>query len=370
MQPSTAAILKLLAIAGLLSACNFSPAPQGGATPTIQGIISTATAEVTPTPLPTATLSVPQVESATSTATPAPPTITPTATNTPGPYEYTIQAGDSLISIIQNFGYTDFSTAPGSIISEVVRINDNILDADTLPGPGSVILIPRQTATPTPANTEAAVAMAATNDALVPNIEFSDNTTMTQYVVQEGDTIISVASEYNLTLEQIAVLNPELDFFSCNFEIPSGGTGCNVPLQIGQPVNIPAPTPTPTLSPTPSGSETPTLTPTYSALMLIYPPQGGVAQPSVFSLQWVGVGVLQPEEVYLVQVTDVTYTNASTFYGVTRDTSYPLPESLIPTDGQTHTFNWAVSIAKPNPQGAYATVSGQPQIRSFQWQSR
>jgi LysM repeat protein len=354
----------------LLAACNINTPPQGGATPTIQAVEPTLTPETTLTLPPTPTAAMPQVESATPTPTQAPPTVTPTPTNTPGPYEHTIQAGDSLISIIQEYGYIDFSTAPGSIISEVVRINDNVPNADTLPGPGTVILIPRPTATPTPANTEAAIAMQATNAASVPNVQFSEDTTMNQYVVQEGDTIISIASENNLTLEQIAVLNPDLNFFSCNFEIPSGGTGCNVPLQIAQVINIPAPTPTPTLSPTPSGNETPTPTPTYIAPMLVYPPHGAVALPTVFSLQWVGVGILRPDEVYLIQVTDITDPNTPPFYDITKDTSYQLPESLIPTDGQTHTFNWTVTIARPNAQGAYATISGQPEIRSFQWQSR
>jgi hypothetical protein len=365
-------VTKLLALSltlVLLAACNFTNAPQGGATPTIQDVPPTLTEPPTLTLPPSLTAPPFEIESPTPTETPAPPTVTPTPTETPGPYEHTIRAGDSLITIIQEYGYREFSTGPGSVIDEIVRLNESIPNADTLPGEGTVILIPRQTATPTPANTEAAIAMEATNAASVPNVEFSENTTITQYNVVEGDTIISIASENNLTLEQVAVLNPELDFFTCNFEIPSGGTGCNVPLQIGQTINLPAPTPTPTLSPTPSGSETPTPTPTYAAPILVYPPQGAVAQPVVFSLQWVGVGVLQPDEVYLVEVQDVT-TNAPPFRDVTTDTSYKLPDSLIPTDGQPHTFNWTVRVAKPNAQGVYGTIGGAPAIRSFQWLSR
>ena len=108
---------------------------------------------------------MPQIESPTPTETPAPPTVTPTATDTPGPYEHTIEANDTLGYIIQLYGYTDLGTGPGSIIAQVVAMNDNIPNADTLPGVGSVILIPRQTATPTPASTEAAAVMQATNAA-------------------------------------------------------------------------------------------------------------------------------------------------------------------------------------------------------------
>jgi LysM repeat protein len=355
----------------LLAACNFSNDPQAGATPTVQEVAVSNTPEptLTLTLAPTPTLPQLQVESPTPSPTPAPPTITPTVTETLGPYEHTIKAGDSLITIIQEYGYTDFNTGPGSIIAAVVAANENIPNADTLPGEGSIIFVPRQTSTPTPGSTEAAVVMEATNAASVPNVQFSENTTINEYTVQEGDTIISIVGEYNLTLEQIAVLNPDLNVFGCNFEIPSGGPNCNIPLQINQVLKVPAPTPTPTLSPTPSGSETPTLTPTYAAPILVYPPQGASAQPGVFSLQWVGVGVLQPDQVYLVEVTDTTL-NLATYRQLTRDTSLLLPDSLIPTDGQTHTFTWTVWVAAPNPSGVYGPVGGVAPVRTFLWQSR
>jgi len=358
-----------VSMALLLAACNFNPAPQGGATPTIEEIPPTFTLIATLTLSPTLTTLSPQVESPTQTATTAPPSLTPTVTETLGPYEHTIQVGDSLIIIIQAYDYSDFSTSPGSIIDEIVRLNDSVPNADTLPGAGSVILIPRQTATLTPASTEAAVVMLATNAAVAPNVQFSENTTITDYLVQSGDTIISIAQENNLTLEQIAVLNADLNVFGCNFEIPSGGPGCNIPLQVGQRLKLPAPTPTPTLSPTPSGSETPTATPTYIAPILVYPPQGAVAQPGIFALQWVGVGVLKSNEYYLVEVVDMT-SNAEPVRQVTKNTSFLLPESLIPTDGQAHVFNWTVRVAAPNDQVVYRTIGGEPEIRSFQWQSR
>ncbi|MEO8607625.1 MAG: LysM peptidoglycan-binding domain-containing protein [Chloroflexota bacterium] len=357
-----------------LAACNFSTAPQGGATPTIQAIPATSTPLVemtlTATSAPTLTLDLPQVASPTPTETSAPPTITPTVTDTPGPYEHTMKSGETLGYIIQQYGYTDLSVAPGSIIAAVVALNDNVPSADILPGDGSVILIPRQTSTPTPASTEAAVVMQATNAAEVPNVQFSPETTFSEYTVQEGDTIISIAGEFNLTIEQIAVLNTDLNVFGCNFEIPSGGPNCNIPLQIGQVIKYPAPTPTPTLSPTPSGNETPTPTPTYAAPILVYPPQGAVAQPGVFTLQWVGVGVLQPNQVYLVEVVDTTTANAPTYRQITRNTSLPLPDSLIPSDGQVHTFNWTVRVAAPNDQGVYQIMGGTAEVRIFQWQSR
>ena len=37
-----------------------------------------------------------------------------------------------------------------NVLAEVVRINDNVSNVDSLPGAGAIILIPRQTATATP----------------------------------------------------------------------------------------------------------------------------------------------------------------------------------------------------------------------------
>lgn len=362
--------LKGLICVGLLMV-GCSSAPQGGVTPTVEAIVATSTPVPTITLTPSPTLvqePVQQVDVGTSTPTEtaAPPTETPIPSPTPGPYEYTIKTNDTLGYIIAQFGYDDLSTAPGHIIDQVVRLNDTIQSADILPGPGTVILIPRQTATPLPENTETAVAIEATA-AIAPNIPTASS--IIQYVVQEGDTVVSIAQTYNITLAQIAVLNQDLEISSCNFEIPSGGEGCNIPIKVGQTLNLPAPTPTPTLSPTPSGNETATPTATFIAPVVIFPPDGAAAGAGVFSLQWVGVGVLEPDEAYLIEVTDVTANNI-VLRAVTRNTSYPLPDSLIPTDGQTHSFSWVVYVAKPNADKVYSRVGGAASEHLFTWASK
>lgn len=360
-----------LLICGLGAGC--SSAPQGNVTPTVEALLSTPTAAITLTLPPSATLIQPTTEQVsvntlTPTPTSAPPTETPLPTPTFGPYEYTVQANDTLGFIVQQFGYQDLSTGPGSIIDQVVRLNDNIQSADILPGPGSVILIPRQTATPTPENVETAAAVASTNTAEAPNVpEFS---LIDDYIVQPDDTIVEIAQIYNTTLGNLFFLNPDLPgIFSCNPEIPSGGPDCNITLSVGQTIKVPAPTPTPTLSPTPSGNETATPTPTLAAPIVIFPPNGASAGAGVFALQWTSAGVLQPDEVYLVQVTDVTL-NQIVLQAVTRNTSYLLPDSLIPTDGQPHTFSWMVWVAKPNADRVYGRVGGIATEQTFTWQSK
>ncbi len=360
----------LICVCVLMVGC--SSAPQGGVTPTVEAIIATST-EI-PTITLTASPSLVQepvqqvaVGSSTPTETAAPPTETLTPSPTPGPYEYTIQANDTLGFIIQQFGYTDFSRDPGHIMDQVVRLNDTVQSMDVMPGQGTVILIPRQTATSLPENTETAEAIEATA-ASAPNIPTASS--VMQYIVQPGDTIVGIAQNFNITIAQIVVLNPQLEGVeSCNFEIPSGGEGCNIQINVGDSLNLPAPTPTPTLSPTPSGNETATPTATFVAPVVIFPPDGAAAGAGVFSLQWVGVGVLESDEAYLIEITDVT-ANAIVLRAVTRNTSYPLPDSLIPTDGQTHSMSWMVWVAKPNADKVYGRVGGAPPEHLFTWASK
>src|SRR5690606_14751707 len=124
-------------------------------------------------------------------------------------------------------------------------------------------------------------------------------TTIVEHTVRSGETIVGIADQFETTLAILDQLNPELLFLNCDFSNPSGGPECNVPLSVDQVIKVPAPTPTPTLSPTPSGSETPTPTPTYAAPLMIFPPDGAIAQGTSIRFQWVSVGVLPPDYVYL-----------------------------------------------------------------------
>ena len=128
------------------------------------------------------------------------------------------------------------------------------------------------------------------------------------------------------------------------------------------------PPPTPTLSPTPSGNETATPTPPYDAPVYVFPPDGGIARPGRIELQWVSVGALEPDEAYIVQVKDITAdTDVVAF--VTRSNTYELPADLIPTDGQTHRFQWWVSVGKRNDRGVYDIISRNAPVSTFEWQS-
>jgi hypothetical protein len=360
-------LLCVLAAASSLTGCDLGVVPIQ--TPTVQVEPSAQpTASASPSPTPTRAIAtlvvatlVPQIESPSPTWTPGPPTETFTPSPTPGPFEYTIQSGDTLLYIIQQspFNYRDTQ-----VLDEILRLNPQISSIDRLPPPGSVILIPRQTATPTPAGFEL-------TRAVLPPVTAAptfDTSRVVQVTVKEGETILGIAEQNATSLSILATLNPDIDFIGCDFDSPFGGSGCSVLLVQGQAVNVPALTPTPTLSPTFSGSETPTATPTYAAPIAVFPPRDASASARTFLLQWLSAGVLQPQQVYVVQIEDSTA--GTSFTGVTTDTSYELPRSLLPADGQTHQMRWRVSVGEPNNTGAYRLIGGEAPWNTFYWQSR
>jgi hypothetical protein len=365
-------IVAIILLGLLLAACNFSFEE---ATPTVDGIIEEPIdplpeiAEVSPSPSPTAT---PTSQDEIQIATPTPfftdvPTETPIPTETLGPWEYEIRAGDTLGYIIQQ---PPFNYRNRAVIDEIVRINPNIPNPDTLPGPGAVILIPRPTETPIPEGLELTAAIDAAQGVLTRgNVRLPANAEIGLHVVRQNETAIGIVEQYGgMTLEIFSQLNAEVNFLGCNFEEPGGGPSCAPNLREGQQVNVVLPTPTPTLSPTPSGSETPTPTPTYRPPSLISPFSGGIAPPGVVTLQWVSVGSLKVDEVYLVQVRDTT--NDTVWHDTTRLTSIRLPNWMIPDDGQQHSMEWSITVARPNDQGVYAPVGAWSETRTFQWQSR
>jgi hypothetical protein len=360
----------LLIFLWLLAGCNFDTSE---ATPTAEVIIQptdtipVATVTPQPTMIPVASSSPLPTEPAEiqiSTPSPTPtlfPSDTPIPTETPGHWEYVIQQGDSLYYIIQQppFNYDNYD-----VVNEIIHINDNMNNVDSLPAPGSTILIPRPTASPPPQPGD------DTTTSINPSTHrFPENTTFGCHTVQEQETLIGIAEQYGVTLEILSQLNSDIDWGGCNFENPSGGENCNPFISIDQCISVPFPTPTPTLTPTPSGNETPTATPTFAAPRLIFPPQNSIVPPRIINLQWVSVGVLQPEEYYLIQVVDVT-AGTQPWRNITQSTSTTLPDTLIPADGQSHIMEWVIVVVKADDQGLYSPVGGTSSTQTFQWQSR
>lgn len=109
------------------------------------------------------------------------------------------------------------------------------------PGSGQLANIQNATATPVPSLTFTPTPIGAQGITPAPMRVI--------YIIQPGDTLLAIAARFNISLEQLAEMNPTLDFSSCNFAEPNGGANCSINLSVGQEINISA-TPLPPVSQT------------------------------------------------------------------------------------------------------------------------
>ena len=355
----------------VLAACNIrqqqpipSPAPTetGRLAPTVRASAVPASATALPSPAPaSATLEVQAVE----------PSILPTSNAKPAPasptslyVEYTIGEGETLFYILQlpqhGYGYEP------NVAATVVALNENIPNADSVRG-GITIRIPRPTARPT------APGAAATEELLATmGFDTSSGTTLAVgagvgcHEVVAGDAIVGIAVQHGTTLEILHSLNQELNWFGCNFTLPSGGANCAPNLSIGQCVNVPLPTPLPTAFPTPSGAETATPTATAPAPQLLAPIEAAELRAESLVLQWLGISGLQKQDEYLVEI-DIP-SRGETLRQVTRANSFIVPAALEPEGDGAVELRWRVSVARKDAQGVYRYVGGIGNWRGLRWQ--
>ena len=323
---------------------------------------------------PSATLFLPTL------TVPPPPSATPEPTATPGPCDQVVQAGDTLITLAIRCGHNDLA-----ILDVIVDLN-GLRSAESIQQ-GQHILIPWPTPTPgateadTPADggtTGQSAAPADTTGAgsdpyaiseVIPTATLQPG--VTWYTVQTGDNIIQIAVQFDATIEILSQLNPEVTFSQCDFGMASGGGNCIVQLVAGQQLRVPVPTPTPTLSPTPNGSETPTptATPTFNAPSLLNPGDRALfGRDDIVTLRWVTTGVLGPDEIYQVTVTDTTAGRVYT--ETTNDTLFIIPAEWQPANGQRHTFTWQVAVGPAGTTGGLASITFNTPSRLFFWDSR
>lgn len=192
------------------------------------------------TETPTATLTFTPTNTNTPTSTPT-ETPTPTVTFTPtpsAPFEYTVEDGDFLFSIIEKFNLGDNGLA---LILLLNPYAPNDPDGNVGIDPSSLsIFVGQRIIVPNPG-------MALPTATPVP-LETLRRGTIIEYTVQAGDSIAAIAAKFNSTSEAILEEN-DLDNANLIF--------------IGQILDIPVNlvTPAPTLAPTVTLAATITPTP-------------------------------------------------------------------------------------------------------------
>ncbi len=221
----------------------------GDSTPTLEVV------ESTNTPLPSAT--------------PAPPTptqetgIVPTATNVqsaggdsgtdrpisddfPGTIIHTVRRGDTVSRIALLYGSTTQAIISANALNEsaLIFVGQGLVVPVRIPDPATV----------TPTSTNVVIVVTATQPAApIPTPNPSDST----YVVQPGDTLNRIASQFNTTVGALVQLNgianPNRIFSGQVLTIPVAGSNTGdattaptvAPTTVAQPNIIPTPTPLP-----------------------------------------------------------------------------------------------------------------------------
>ena len=225
-----------------------------------------------------------------------------------------MQSGDSVIAIAAKYGST---------VKDIISTNNLSADGRLSVGQELLIPIPGPSGGPGPTATP--------------------GTTGLMYNVQSGDTISGLATRYKSQVDWILEAN----------NMKASDT-----LRIGQPLLIPlvpaTPTPVPTALVTPL-LPTPTEIPGLSAPQLLMPGDAATisGQDSVL-LSWTSVGVLAPEEWYVVTLKSPEKATAIASWW-TKNSSWRLPVDYRPT-GQRGTGLHLASAGAPRRAGSPGRV--------------
>ncbi len=273
--------------------------------PSATPIPATITFTPTWTPLPTET---------------SPPTLTPTITPTPAPTDtprpprtHTVSSGETLIGISLLYRISPESIAQANGFEANAQVQ---LDQD--------LLIPW----PTPTPPLEVIAANINGETVIVDPKGCD-----LYQVQEGDSIVGIASRFGVPFDLLAQVNRIAD---------------PALLQPGDPICIPQIIYGQSLPPTPGPSPTPTETLPPPGPQLLYPVAGTVVDSldEAILLQWTAVKPLAENEMYMVELSNINDLDSLPWRGFTRDTAFRVPTTWRPTTPDLFEMRWRVSIVQ------------------------
>jgi LysM repeat protein len=297
-------------------------------------IVFFALQQDTPAVEPTATPTVTATLAPTTTPTPQTPTPSNTPEPSPTPLAYVVKAGDTCYSIAFSFGVS---------FQSIVLLNNLPAACEPL-SEGQSLQIPQPTPTPTALPSATLSAADATEQACE----------KASYVVQDNDTLSSIANSYNVPMAVI------IEYNGLSSETVFSGMTLTIPLC----QQFPTPGPTPTA----------TLPPPYAAPNLLLPGDGTrfTQAGETVSLQWASVGTLLENEAYQVTVVDFTDGDSRSIVDYVTDTKFIVPNSFRSSDSVPHLYRWSVLVARQvgtddegNPLWEPAGATGTPRV--FLW---
>lgn len=269
----------------------------------------------------------------------APPTATPT------PVVYTVVRGDTVEKIADRYGVTvqDLMDLNG-MQSDLIQVDQKlVIPSDSVERGPDGQLVP--TATPTPKNA------------------------LYKVEVRSGETLEKIAQRLGSTVDAIIAAN---DWIESADTVIIPGDQLIVP--VGEAVLTPLPDASraPTSTPIPLPTATPG--PRWPAPQPLHPIHGETLEPESVLLQWLSVGVLAPDEVYVVRVWPVGRQREE-LVDVTLATSYRVPQEWLNLHVRRDSrFEWGVQVARDVRSVAGQTLGLRPTSplsspRMFQWKS-
>jgi LysM repeat protein len=310
-------------------------------------------------------------------AEPSTPTVEATWTPQP-PYEHPVQENETLLFILQLYGYRTLDVVPA-----VLALNG--LPSEDYIQVGQVLKIPRQTPTPSPSPdpNQPTSPPSASEEGVEPVVgeastaEFSIGATSPPgsvqggdsgnrvtssdgrfwvHTVQEGENIASIARSYDSSVPCI-LQNNGFQYDADRQPIIFVGQQINVCIVVTL-----TPTPSPTGDPF---NSTATPTPTLSPPLLLAPAnEKSFGRNEDVTLQWVATYPLTGDQRYLVIAQDLT--NNRDFRATTTKNAFKLPTDLRPGIGQTLNFEWRIVILQGDTTES-PMVSGLGEPRQFTW---
>ena len=146
-------------------------------------------------------------------------------------------------------------------------------------------------------------------------------------------------------------------------------------IQANQVLTIPRNTPTPVPQTLEAPESTPTPSPLtrYPAPQMLYPPDSKVflGLDASVVVQWASIGILEEREYYYVELIAPTAEGTVTEKAYVRATVWRVPKTLFPAqDATSNTFSWRVGVVRQvteEPEPTYKIISSMQGRRTFIW---